>query len=199
MNKVGLLLSGGMDSYALAFQERPDIAVTINYGQRPAAAEIFAAKKITDRLNIQHTVVSVDLSSLGSGDLVGAPAIENAPASDWWPYRNQALITLAAMRLIANGVNRLLIATVGTDSIHRDGTRSFVRQISELLAMQEGKMVIDAPAIDMSTVDLIKQSRIPYSLLAWAHSCHTANIACGRCRGCVKHREVVDELGYAKD
>ena len=198
VNKVGLLLSGGMDSFALTYQERPDIAATVDYGQRPAAAEIRAARILTDRLGIQHVTISVDLSALGSGDLAGTPAIENAPASDWWPYRNQALITLAAMRLIPNGVKRLLIATVGTDSVHRDGTKEFIRMISELLAKQEGSMLVDAPAMDMSTADLVKQSGIPYSLLAWAHSCHTGNIACGQCRGCVKHREVVAELGYAE-
>jgi len=198
VNKVGLLLSGGMDSFALTYQMRPDIAVTIDYGQSPAAAEIRAARILTDRLGIQHVKISVDLSALGSGDLAGTPAIENAPASDWWPYRNQALITLAAMRLIPDGIKHLLIATVGTDSIHRDGTKEFVRKISDLLAMQEGAMLVEAPAIDMSTVDLVKLSGIPYSLLAWAHSCHTGNIACGQCRGCVKHREVVAELGYAE-
>lgn len=198
MSKVGLLLSGGMDSFALTYQERPDIAVTIDYGQRPAAAEIRAARILTDRLGIQHETISVDLSSLGSGDLAGTPALENAPASDWWPYRNQVLVTLAAMRLIPNGVKRLLIATVGSDSIHRDGTKEFVRKISDLLAMQEGAMVVEAPAIDMSTADIVKQSGIPYPLLAWAHSCHTGNVACGQCRGCVKHREVVAELGYAE-
>ncbi|MCU7804259.1 MAG: 7-cyano-7-deazaguanine synthase [Candidatus Thiodiazotropha sp. (ex Lucinoma borealis)] len=187
-----------MDSYALAFQERPDIAVTIDYGQRPAAAEIQAAKILTDRLSIQHITISVDLSALGSGDLAGIPAIENAPASDWWPYRNQALITFAAMRLIPMGIDTLLIATVGSDSNHRDGTKEFVRMISDLLEMQEGAMLVKAPAINMSTANLVKKSGIPYSLLAWAHSCHTDNIACGQCRGCVKHREVVAELGYAE-
>jgi len=63
--------------------------------------------------------------------------------------------------------------------------------------LQEGRIRVEAPAIHGSTVDLIRKSEIPYSLLAWAHSCHTGNIACGRCRGCNKHRNVVAELGYA--
>ena len=198
MTQVGLLLSGGMDSYALTFMERPDITVTINYGQKPADAELRASKILTDRLNIQHLTISVDLSALGSGDLAGVPAIEDAPASDWWPYRNQALITLAAMRLIPCGIKHLLIGSVETDSIHLDGTKNFIQATSNLLSMQEGGMKVRAPAINMSTVDLIKKSGIPYSLLAWAHSCHTSNIACGQCRGCVKHREIVTELGYAE-
>ena len=71
MKKVGLLLSGGMDSYGVAYKEKPDIAVTIDYGQKPADAEVRAAKILTERIGIKHEVISVDLSSLGSGDLHG--------------------------------------------------------------------------------------------------------------------------------
>ena len=197
MSKTALLLSGGMDSYALMYQEMPDIAITINYGQKPAKAELHAAKILANRLSIQHISISIDLSTIGSGDLTGSPAISYAPASDWWPYRNQALITLSAMRLIPLGIQRLLIASVSTDSNLKDGTKEFISKISDLLSMQEGNMFLEAPAIDMSTAGLVKKSGIPYSLLAWSHSCHTNNIACGQCRGCIKHREVVKELGYA--
>ena len=198
MKKVGLLLSGGMDSYALAYQERPDIVVTINYGQKPANAEISSSTKLARKLNIKHEVISVDLSGIGSGDLSNIPAIDVAPASDWWPFRNQALITIAAMYLISKNVNKLLIATVATDSNLRDGTTEFINKISDLLSMQEGGIVVEAPSSQITTTELVKSSGIPYSLLAWAHSCHTSNIACGQCRGCVKHREVVTELGYAE-
>lgn len=198
MKKIGLLLSGGMDSYALAYQERPDIVVTINYGQKPANAEISSAAKLARKLNIKHEVISVDLSGIGSGDLSNTPAIDVAPASDWWPFRNQALITIAAMYLISKNVNKLLIATVATDSNLRDGTTEFINKISDLLSMQEGGIVVEAPSSQITTTELVKSSGIPYSLLAWAHSCHTSNIACGQCRGCVKHREVVAELGYAE-
>lgn len=51
-NKRGILLSGGMDSMALAYLERPDIAFTINYGQRCAEAEIKASAYIAGVLNI---------------------------------------------------------------------------------------------------------------------------------------------------
>ena len=36
---TALLLSGGMDSIALAYWKRPDIALTIDYGQAAADAE----------------------------------------------------------------------------------------------------------------------------------------------------------------
>lgn len=198
MTKSAVLLSGGMDSSALTYEMRPEVAVTIDYGQRPAFAEITTSTRLTQRLGIRHEVIRVDFRELGSGDLSDKHAITAAPASDWWPYRNQALITLAAMKLIGLGIGELYIATVRSDSIHMDGTAEFIARMDDLMRMQEGNLQILAPAIELSTVELVRRSNIPFSLLAWSHSCHTDNIACGQCRGCVKHRTVADELGYAK-
>ena len=35
-----MLLSGGMDSIAVAYWRRPSLAITIDYGQVPAAGEL---------------------------------------------------------------------------------------------------------------------------------------------------------------
>jgi 7-cyano-7-deazaguanine synthase len=70
--KTALLLSGGMDSVAIAWWKRPDIAITLDYGQKAAEAEIGAAKTICQSLDIeQHHIVRVDCSTLGSGDMAG--------------------------------------------------------------------------------------------------------------------------------
>lgn len=197
--KSALLLSGGMDSLSLAWWKRPEIAFTVNYGQCAAEAEIAASIAICKRLEIPHETIQVDCRSLGSGDMAGVSANPYAPATDWWPYRNQLLITVTAMRAIALGVDRILIGTVRSDSNHLDGTKEFVDAMSHLLALQEGGLAIEAPAIDMSTAELIYHSGIPSDQLAWAHSCHKANVACGNCRGCNKYFEVFEELGYDLD
>jgi 7-cyano-7-deazaguanine synthase len=133
---------------------------------------------------------------LGSGDLAGKPPHANAPASDWWPFRNQFLLTVAAMHAVDLGVNRLLIGIVRSDSFHSDGTAEFVKRMNDVLMLQEGHVRVEAPAVQMTSVELIRQSGISLALLCWAHSCHTANQACGRCRGCNKHREIMAELGH---
>lgn len=196
VKKTAILLSGGMDSYALTYKYRPDIAITINYGQLPANAEYEAAKTLTDSLQIDQVFLDIDLSSLGSGDLIGKSADTLAPASDWWPFRNQALITLAAMKLISYDVRELMIASVASDEVHKDGTQQFVDAMNEVLSIQEGNIQVTAPALTMTTEELIRESKIPLSLLGWAHSCHTSNIACGFCRGCNKQRNVLVKLGY---
>jgi 7-cyano-7-deazaguanine synthase len=197
--KTGLLLSGGMDSLCIAWWKRPDVAVTIDYGQLPAAAEIAASTAICQQLGIEHHILRIDCRSLGSGDMAGATASEYAPATDWWPYRNQLLITLAAMKAISLGVTHLFIGTVKSDGSHSDGTPTFVAAISNVLALQEGGLRVEAPAIDMTTAALARESAVPPGALAWAHSCHKADVACGDCRGCNKYFEVLRELDHDMD
>lgn len=185
-----------MDSLAIAWWKRPEVAITIDYGQKAADAEKRASTAVCQELGIQHFILNVDCSSLGSGDMVLTEPDAAAPASDWWPYRNQLLITLAAMKCIGLGVQQLFIGTVLSDGSHMDGTPEFVRGMDRLLHLQEGGLRIEAPAIGLSTADLIRISGLPPSILAWAHSCHKANTPCWNCRGCNKYLETYDSVGF---
>jgi len=193
---TGILLSGGIDSTSLAFWKKPEIALTVDYGQASAEGEIRAASQITKILHIRHEIISVDCHLLGSGDLANAPPNQFAPVSEWWPYRNQLLITIAAMRAIAIGIDRLMLGSVKQDCIHVDGGGEFFRRIDELVSMQEGRLRIEVPAIVLSSMELVREAKIDLAVLAWAHSCHVSNYACGNCRGCFKHQLVMRELGY---
>lgn len=194
--RTALLLSGGMDSVAIAWWKRPSLAITIDYGQRAAEGEIRASAQVAKELGIAHEVVRVDCSPLGSGDMAGTTADDAAPTTEWWPYRNQLLITLVGMRAIARQVEALFIGTVRSDgSNHADGTVDFVKKMDELMAYQEGHLRVAAPAIEYSTAELVRHAHVPPGLLAWSHSCHKADIACGNCRGCNKWLETYKELG----
>lgn len=194
MPKVAILLSGGIDSIALTYWKRPDVAITINYGQTPAATEIRTSAMIAKILGIPHYVVEADCSGLGSGDLINQTALSVSPSSEWWPYRNQLLVTLACMRGIALGINELMLASVKSDSFHKDGTAQFYQLMSQLMVYQEESIQITCPAIELTSVELVQRSDVPASLLNWAHSCHKSNIPCGNCRGCNKYRQVMYEL-----
>lgn len=193
---IGVLLSGGIDSTALSFMEKPDVAFNINYGQKAAEAERSASVAICEVLGIELIDIDVNCSSLGSGDLVGGAAISTAPESDWWPYRNQLLITLCVMKAVELGCSKLLIGTVKSDQYHTDGTKGFIRKISDLISYQEGGIIVEAPAIEKTTAELVTSSGIPFEILAWSHSCHKANVPCTNCRGCSKHFETLNELGF---
>jgi 7-cyano-7-deazaguanine synthase len=203
--KTALLLSGGVDSIALAWWKRPDVAITIDYGQLAAHAEQTISAHICQELDIAHEVITIDCSSVGSGDLArgadhGDDQVDHHHdddhGTDLWPYRNQLLITLAGMRAVTMGVDLLVIGTVRSDGErHRDGTPEFVRQMNALMSYQEGGLRVDAPGIKYTAAELVLASGVPPGLLAWAHSCHVADVACGDCRGCSKQEAVFDELG----
>lgn len=194
---TALLLSGGMDSLSIAWWKRPDHAITIDYGQKAAIAEKTVSAAICAKLGISHHIVTTDCRALGSGDMAGTAADAAAPASDWWPYRNQLLVTLAAMKAIGLGANLLYIGTVSSDEGHLDGTIEFVRKIDDLMRYQEGGLRVEAPAIAFTTPELVTHAEVPAELLAWAHSCHKADLPCGNCRGCNKYVESMEALGYA--
>jgi len=192
---TALLLSGGMDSIAIAYWKRPEIAITIDYGQAPAEGEIDAATAVCKALDIRHEILRIDCRSIGSGDLKNEPPLPMAPVSEWWPFRNQLLVTFSGARALSLGVDTLVLGTVLSDRVHVDGAPPFIDALSALMCMQEGKIRVIAPAVEMSSADLIRTSAIPLGLLAWAHSCHVTNLACGRCRGCAKHMTTTSELG----
>lgn len=195
MSRTAILMSGGMDSIAVAYLRRPSIAITIDYGQLPALGEIRAAAAAAEALGMNHEIIRVDLRALGSGDMAGRSAIDVAPVPEWWPFRNQMLITIAAMRGIAVGVSNLLLGTVRSDGAHADGRPEFVSAMDAVLGLQEGRLTIEAPAINLTTAELIRTAEVPWEILGWAHSCHVAEYACGVCRGCHKHYETWEALG----
>lgn len=192
---AALLLSGGMDSVAIAWWKRPAYAITINYGQKSAAAEINAASAVAAALNLEHHVIRCDLSALGSGDLAGTAPLALAPVPEWWPFRNQMLLTIAAMKALSLSATSLMIGCLITDQRHADGTNGFINAMNQLLALQEGKLVVEAPAIMLTANELVSISQVPFEILAWSHSCHVANEACGICRGCLKHYDTMQALG----
>jgi 7-cyano-7-deazaguanine synthase len=185
-----LLFSGGIDSSALAAWKKPDLLLTIDYGQRPANGEIAAATAIASELGIDHAILRADLSNLGTGPLTGKPASTIGKAPEWWPYRNQMLITLAGIRFVPEGLREIMIGAVSTD-VHADGKPRFIKRMNAVMKGQEGRVKVTAPAISLTAGQLLKRSKLPTELLGLTFSCHMMEYACGQCRGCEKHSAVI--------
>jgi len=120
-----LLLSGGMDSIALAWALRPKLCLTIDYGQLAAPGETRAAAATCTELGLRHRMLRVDCSALGSGDMAGTPPSSIAPVTEWWPFRNQLLITMGAALAVKEGLDAVVIGTVANDQSHADGRMDF--------------------------------------------------------------------------
>jgi len=210
---TALLLSGGLDSAALAAWIRPTVTLFIDYGQRPASAERRASAAIARELNLPHEELRMDAGAVGGGLLStdGEPLC-GSPSPEWWPFRNQLLVTLAAAWVVrylcvgaaASGVlspdstSRWTVITgsVREDGVrHRDGTEEFYTAMDGLLSIQEGSIRAQAPALQLTTAELLGASMVTDEVLGWTHSCHTANHPCLECPGCWKRESVLGDLG----
>ena len=195
MKNEAILISGGVDSTALAYLRRPARGFVIDYGQLAGAAEVAAAIEITKEIGIELEILRVDCQTTGSGTMAGEAAIPRSPSPEWWPFRNQLLATLAAAAAIKSNIRTLVFASVKSDSFHADGRQEFYIALDKLVSLQEGGIRVEAPVLDLSSVDLVKQSKVPATILGWTHSCHTGDFACGSCRGCYKRRGVLKDCG----
>ncbi len=192
-----LLLSEGVDSTALAALQRPELSLTIDYGQRPAAGEIRAAAQIASLLGIEHRSITVDASAVGAGILLDDSSSISGSAPETWPLRNQLLVTVAAAYALQNDFEEILLGIVrGDRHRHRDGTPEFVELADRLTAWQEGGIRVRAPGIEQTAAELVVASQLGQEFFAWTHSCHRASIACGNCPGCWKRAEVWSEHGW---
>lgn len=190
-----LLLSGGIDSICLAAQFRPDICLTVDYGQRAAKAELKISTQVCQTLSLRHITVKADIAALGSGQMVGHDSSHLSENAEFWPFRNQFLVTLAGMVALNEGCTQIMIGTVKTDQRHSDGSSMFLELLHQLLQLQEGGLTLVAPALEMTSEQLIEVSGTPLELLSWAHSCHTGDLACGQCFGCNKHSRIMQSIG----
>ncbi len=196
VNMRALLFSGGIDSTCLLYRERPDIAITIDYGHVAARKEIEVSSRIAEELNIEHKVINSDCSAVGFGSMsMRAAGNErfSSPTPHFWPLRNQLISTIAASYCIEIGVSELMLGIVATDRVHKDGTVEFASCLSRLLEMQEGGLKLTVPAITLSSPDLVRSSETPFSLLDKGFSCHTSIVGCGTCRGCSKRKQTLIE------
>lgn len=195
-----LLLSGGVDSAALCWQLRPNLGLFIDYGQLAAEAEREAASNIAESCGVDFYAVAVSFGGIGSGEMhAKGSRSKHAPVPEWWPFRNQLLVTLAAAKAVELNCKRVVIGSVSTDRCMSDGTPEFVSQLSDLLKMQEGGIEVIAPAIEMTSSQLVTISELPRKILALTFSCHRGTTPCGLCRGCTKRIELFEAVGVLGD
>lgn len=169
----------------------------VDYGQLPAAGERRAARALAHAMHLPLEERTAPLAAFGAGTLMGGATQLGAPP-EFWPFRNQMLITLAAMAFSHCDPLEILIGTVASDAVHPDGTAEFIEAMSAVLSAQ-GEVCVRAPAIQMSGNELVARAALPDELLCWTFSCHTGEWACGQCRGCNKHDSIRGAIQHMRD
>lgn len=100
-----ILLSGGVDSACLAAWVKPEVSLFVDYGQRAASGEGRASRRIAQTLALPWASVTADCRAVGAGSMAGGTDVRAAPTTEWWPFRNQLLGTIAAAWAVREGID----------------------------------------------------------------------------------------------
>jgi len=203
-----IILSGGMDSTTLLYdqQERIALAVTFDYGSKHNAREIPFAELHCQRLGIRHVVVKLDFmtkyfkSSLlqGGEDIPEGHYAEENMKSTVVPFRNGIMLSIAIGMAESAGLQHVMMANhSGDHTIYPDCRPEFVSAMSE--AARVGTfpgITLLCPFTNMTKGDIARRGRELGIDYAETWSCYQGGERhCGRCGTCVERREALQQAG----
>jgi len=203
-----IIVSGGMDSITLLYQERERIAlaVSFDYGSNHNKREIPFARLHCERLGIRHIVIPLDFMTkyFKSSLLEGADAIPEGHYADKnmkstvVPFRNGIMLSIAVGIAESNDLRYVMMANHGGDhTIYPDCTPAFVDAFDA--AAQAGtyvKVGLLSPFTNITKGDIARKGKelgIDYRE-TW--SCYKGGEHhCGKCGTCVERKEALAEAG----
>ena len=203
-----IILSGGMDSVTLLYdqQERIALAVSFDYGSKHNGREIPFARLHCERLGIPHIVIPLDFmtkyfksSLLEGGEEIpeGHYADENMK-STVVPFRNGIMLSIAVGIAESNDLRFVMMANhAGDHTIYPDCTPQFVDAFDE--AARAGTFVkvgLLSPFTNWTKTDIARRGKELGINYAETWSCYKGEEKhCGKCGTCVERREALSEAG----
>ncbi len=203
-----IVLSGGMDSVTLLYEQQARIAlaITFDYGSNHNQREAMYAKQHCQLLGIEHLLIPLEFMSryFKSSLLEGADAIPEGDYDDTnmkstvVPFRNGIMLSIACGIAESRGLTKVMIANhFGDHAIYPDCRAEFIRPMSE--AMRAGTYVgveILAPYTGISKTDIAligKRLGVDYSQ---TYSCYKGGeLHCGKCGTCVERKQALHDAG----
>jgi 7-cyano-7-deazaguanine synthase len=206
-----VLLSGGMDSTTVLYMARsksyePIKAISFDYGSKHNQREQRAAKLISSALDIEHTVIPLDVianhfrSDLlkTGGDIPEGHYADPSMKRTVVPFRNGIMLSIAAGLAESWDLSSIWIANhFGDHAIYPDCRESFIEPMRKAIVQgtYAGIQLI-SPFSKMSKTDI---ASIGHELgVPWEHtySCYNGGeIHCGKCGTCYERKEAFRESG----
>lgn len=216
-NKHGLVLfSGGIDSTTALFWARGRFnqvtALSFDYGQRHRI-EIKLAQKLTQKLNIPHLSLRLDLNQIGASALtdhnIPVPEMDRIeeigpnPPPTYVPFRNGIFLSMAAAWAEANDIRDLVCGFNIVDSPHYPDTRpAFVDAMVKAInlgtkaSLSPEKFTIHTPYIRMKKSEIIQKGLALNADYAYSISCYLGGeVPCGKCSSCLLRQQAWEEAG----
>lgn len=205
-----LILSGGMDSTTLLYdqQERIAAAVTFDYGSKHNAREIPFARLHCERLGIEHLVISLGFmsqyfeSSLleGGAEIPEGHYADDNMKSTVVPFRNGIMLSIAIGLAESRGLKHVMMANHGGDhTIYPDCRPEFVNAMSEAACTGTFPgITLLCPFTNLTKGQIAARGRELGINYAETWSCYKGHEKhCGKCGTCVERREALAAAGIA--
>ena len=205
MTRALAVASGGMDSSTLCYwlrdQQRLDLVVSVDYGQRHRR-ELDSAKIIANHLGVEHLVV--DLTALGAQlggsaltddiDVPHGHYAEDNMKITVVPNRNMIMLAAAGGIAVARGLSAVCTAVhAGDHFVYPDCRPAFIESCSQTLTVATdgfGSVAVEAPFVMMTKAEIAAlgdQLGVPW---ADTWTCYEGgDVHCGRCATCVERIE----------
>lgn len=210
MNRVVVLLSGGMDSVTALYhaqREHEVIAcVSCDYGSKHNAREIPCARFHAERFGLPHVVIPLDFiaehfaSDLlrSGGDIPKGHYEEETMKRTVVPFRNGIMLAIAAGFAESRSAEGLVIAAhAGDHAIYPDCRERFMRAMADAtrLGTYAGIEIL-RPFIAMNKAGIARRGHELGVDFSRTWSCYVGGeIHCGECGTCVERREAFHLAG----
>jgi 7-cyano-7-deazaguanine synthase len=216
MEKVIVLLSGGMDSLVcagLAHRDYQDVyALYMNYGQKTSSRERISFDEICSYYKIpteKRKVIDMTfLQQIGGSSLTDESISVKSFQGDstdipdsYVPFRNSIILSLAVSWAEVVGATKLFIGANVEDSPgYPDCRPSYYEAFNKVIkeGTKAGDIEIVTPVIRMKKRDIVlkgKELKVPFHL-SW--SCYKSSAkACGQCDSCALRLRGFKEAGIS--
>jgi 7-cyano-7-deazaguanine synthase len=217
--KAVVLLSGGVDSTTTLAIARSEgfapCALTFRYGQRHAA-EVAAAKRIAERLQVnQHVVVDFDLRPFGGSALTSDLEVPKGRSAEeigqgipitYVPARNTIFLSFALAWAEVLGSSDIFIGVNVLDySGYPDCRPEYIEAFQRManLATRAGveggaPLTIHTPLIRLTKAEIIRKGLtlgVDYALTLSCYDPSPDGKACGQCDACILRQKGFAEIG----
>ena len=194
MEKIVLLLSGGLDSSLLlsilSKQGFKVLPLFIDYGQRNKNQELKAARYISKHHNCNLHRIEVGPIFKDSLLIKGSNS-----QSAFLPHRNLLFLVLGAIHAFNNKCNVVAIA-LHAGSNYPDSSKSFVQQATKSIGESIGKeVIIHAPFIDITKNDIAYMAYLVKLPIDKTYSCYLGESEhCQKCGACLQRFDSLREV-----
>lgn len=203
-HKSVILLSGGLDSVvagsASLRYSRPLLAITVDYGQKAALAEIQAAAYYANQWGCQHRIVDIPwlgkltanaltskAISLPSPNLANEAEMEMSAKKAWIPARNLLLVSIAAAHADAIGADTIVAGWNLEEAMtFSDNSIRFAINLNRaLLDATQHPVNLFLPLLELNKTEIVELAHTNNIDLDRVYSCWCGEPQpCGTCESC---------------